>query len=214
MGVHLLLDIGGVVIRTPFELLAGAERRAGLPDGALGRRGPFDPDGDPEFDEVAQGTTTERAYWQVRADRAAPLLGVPPGMKPFMRLLFDLPEDAVVRPEMVALIDDTLAAGHRVGLLTNDLVDFHGKDWVDRLTIFTRAHALVDVSQHGVLKPAPEAYELGIDAMGVPASHIVYLDDQPVNVAGARAVGLEAIEVDVTDVGAAVARARGALVLA
>lgn len=211
MGVHLLLDIGGVVIRTPFELLDGAERRAGLPDGVLGRRGPFDPDGDPEFDEVADGTTTERAYWQVRADRAAPLLGVQPGMQPFIRALFDVPEDEVVRPEMAALLDDTLAAGQGVGLLTNDLVDFHGKDWVDRIAIFTRAHALVDVSQHGVLKPSREAYQLGIDAMGVPADAIVYLDDQPVNVAGARAVGLEAIEVDVTDVDAAVAKARVAL---
>ena len=211
---HLLLDIGGVVIRSPFELLDRAEQRAGLAPGALGRRGPFDPDGDAEFDDVAHGELTERAYWQQRAARAAGLLGTAPDTRAFMRELFDLPEAEVVRPEVEALVDDALRTGRRVGLLTNDLIDFHGQAWVDRMTTFARVHVLVDVSQHGVLKPDPRAYRLGIDALGVPARDIVYLDDQPVNVTGARQAGFEAILVDVTDPAAAVAKARVALGLA
>lgn len=211
MARHILLDVGGVVIRTPFELLAGAEQRAGLPEGALGRRGPFDSDGDPEFDAIATADMTEREYWQLRADRAAPLLGVAPGTEPFMRALFDLPEDAVVRPEVAALIDDAIAAGRRVGLLTNDLMDFHGADWVARMAVLLRPHVLVDVSQHGILKPAPEAYRLGTEAMAVSAEDIVYLDDQPGNVAGGRDAGYEAIHVDVTDPARAVVQARAAL---
>jgi hypothetical protein len=31
----LVLDFGGPVLRTPFELLRGGERRAGLPPGSL-----------------------------------------------------------------------------------------------------------------------------------------------------------------------------------
>ena len=128
-----------------------------------------------------------------------------------MRALFDLPEDEVVRPEIAALIDDAIAAGRRVGLLTNDLVDFHGPEGVDRMTVLSRPHVLVDVSQHGTLKPSPEAYDLGTEAMAVPAQDIVYLDDQPRNVVGGRDAGYEAIHVDVTDPGAAVGNARAAL---
>ncbi len=209
----LVLDVGGVVIRTPFELLDVAERRRGLDPGTLGPRGPFDPDGDHEFDRVRDGTLAERAYWQQRADRAAPVLDVPADIRSFMDVLYEAPPDEVVRPEVAELIDDVVDAGIPLGLLTNDLYDFHGTAWVERMGVFARADVLVDVSRHGVLKPDPQAFRLGIDAMGLPAEELLFLDDQPANAAGARAAGMGVIEVDVTRPGEAVAHARTALEL-
>jgi FMN phosphatase YigB (HAD superfamily) len=55
---------------------------------------------------------------------------------------------------------------------------------------------------------------MAIAAAGVPAAETVYLDDMPVNVAGGLAAGLQAIEVDHYDKGAAVAEARRRLGLA
>lgn len=207
----LVLDVGGVVIRTPFELLEAAERTRGLAPGSLGRRGPFDPAGDPDFDEARTGTITERHYWQQRVDRAAPVLGIEPAFRAFMHVLYDLPEPMVVRPEVAALIDEVRAAGIRLGMLTNDLYDFHGRTWVERMGVLARAHVLVDVSRHGVLKPDPAAFAVGIDAMNRAPEDLVFLDDQPVNVAGARRAGMEAHEVDVTRPGEAVAKARATL---
>ena len=214
MPAHLLLDVGGVLIRTPFEMLAAAERAHGLALGALGPRGPFDPSGDPAFDDVADGALTERAYWQARVDVAAPLLGVDPAFEPDMRALFDVEEDQVVRPEVVRLMDAALADGRRVGILTNDLHDFHGREWIRRMPFLHRPHVLVDASQHGVLKPHPEASRLAIEAMAVPPDEVVYVDDQPVNVAGGREAGFEGVLLDVLDPGTAVEKARATLGLA
>jgi putative hydrolase of the HAD superfamily len=206
----LLLDIGGVIIRTPFELLDAAEHAHGLAPGALGPRGPFGPPGsDPEFDQVAAGELTERGYWARRSRRVAPLLGTEPTTEALIAVLFDLPRELVVRAGTRALITDAEAAGRPVGVLTNDLHDFHGTGWFHDLEVFDRAPAaLVDGSLTGHLKPAPAAYELAVTAMGGPPEELVYLDDQPVNVAGARSAGLDAIAFDVLEPGTALDAAR------
>lgn len=196
----MLVDIGGVVITTPFELLAGAERRHGLAEGSLGSRGPFDDEPDPEFARITVGAITEREYWADRARAAAPLLGTEPDTRSFMDALFDAPEDEVVRKETRELL---LALRERpdvtVSLFTNDVIDFHGRDWVDSITAFTLADHLVDVSRHGTFKPAAEAYAVGLTALGVPAARTALLDDQAVNCAGARQAGIHAVEFTVTE---------------
>jgi putative hydrolase of the HAD superfamily len=210
----LLLDVGGVVIRTPFELLDLAEQRLGLEPGVLGPRGPFALDTDPEFRDVLTGALTERDYWARRAERAAPLLDTSPDTRSFMRVLFDAPEDRLVRPEVRELMDDARAAGVPVGLLTNDLRDFHGRAWVESLRVFATADVTIDGSITGVLKPDRRAYDLALAALDLPAADVVFLDDQPVNVRGAVAVGLQVVPVDVTMPASAVSRARELLELA
>lgn len=193
----LLLDIGGVVIRTPFELLDAAEREAGLPVGTLGARGPFDEAGDPEFAEVAAGTRTERAYWQLRAQRAAPHLGIEPTTRALMLRLFDLPFDALLRPETTALATRARRAGHPVGFLTNDLADFHGDEWLRTMPILAGGERLVDGSLTGYLKPHQRAYRLGAEALGLPPEQVIFVDDQPTNIQGAARYGLRPVWFDV-----------------
>lgn len=207
----LLLDVGGVVIRTPFEMLAPTERRLGLTAGALGPRGPFDPDGDAAFARVRDGTLGEREYWRRRAREAAPTLGSEPTPRALFRILFDADEDEVVRPAVRALIRSERRAGRPVGLLTNDLEDFHGPGWVGRMGVFDAVDVLVDASRTGVLKPDPEAFRLGVEAMGMAAGRLVFVDDQPVNVAAAADFGLHAVPFDPTDVDGSLAHVRSAL---
>ena len=59
-----------------------------------------------------------------------------------------------------------------------------------------------------VLKPDPRIYRLTAARLGVADEDVVFLDDQPVNVAGARLVGWTAVPVDVTAPAVALARAR------
>lgn len=195
----LLLDIGGVVIRTPFELLGPAEREAGLPFGTLGARGPFDASGDREFAEVAAGTLTERAYWQLRAERAAPHLGIEPTTRALMGCLFDIPVDALVRPETTALAERARRAGYVVGFLTNDLAAFHGDEWLRTMPVLGGGERLVDGSLTGYLKPDPRAYRSGAQALGLTPEQVVFVDDQPANIQGAGSFGLHPVWFDVCD---------------
>lgn len=55
---HLLLDFGGPVLLTPFELIAKAEKTLGN----LSWRGPFDTSTDPEYVRWQAGDITEREY--------------------------------------------------------------------------------------------------------------------------------------------------------
>jgi putative hydrolase of the HAD superfamily len=50
-------------------------------------------------------------------------------------------------------------------------------------------------SSIGLRKPAAEAYHHVVNAIGVPASRIVFFDDSADNIAGARAYGLTAVHV-------------------
>jgi putative hydrolase of the HAD superfamily len=47
----------------------------------------------------------------------------------------------------------------------------------------------------GLRKPDAEAYHHVVQAIGVPASRIVFFDDVAENVEGARAVGIHAVQV-------------------
>ncbi|HKU05115.1 MAG TPA: HAD-IA family hydrolase [Bradyrhizobium sp.] len=61
-------------------------------------------------------------------------------------------------------------------------------------------------SSIGLRKPEAEAYRHVVNAIGVPASRIVFFDDSAENIAGARAFGLNAVHVRSSeDVAAALA---------
>ena len=71
----VLLDVGGVLLPTPWELLAGFEARNGCP--APSWRGPLDPATDPPWRAVQAGELTSRAYFDRRAAEISRLLGTP-----------------------------------------------------------------------------------------------------------------------------------------
>ena len=52
------------------------------------------------------------------------------------------------------------AAGHPVGILTNDLRAFHSEEWVQQIEIVGDVDVVVDGSLEGHLKPDPRLYEL------------------------------------------------------
>lgn len=147
----LVLDFGGPVLLTPFELTERTERQFGWPAGTLGA---------------------------------------------------------------VALMTDASDAGVPVGILTNDMAAFHSPDWVDALQVLRLADALVDGSPVGILKPDPRIYQMIADQLSVALCDVVFLDDQPVNLAGATAVGMTAVGVDVTVPDQAFGQARSLLGLA
>jgi putative hydrolase of the HAD superfamily len=194
----VVLDFGGPVLRTPFELLRVGERAVGLTAGTLDWNGPFDPASDADWQLMQSGGITERDYWQRKADRFAELTGRDATFQGLMDVLFSADEADLVRPEAAALVSDARAAGIAVAVCTNDMQAFHGEAWVARMSILRDLDALVDGSVEHVLKPDPRIYGMVLDRLELPASSCLFVDDQPGNIEGARAVGMATEWFDVT----------------
>jgi putative hydrolase of the HAD superfamily len=194
---RLLLDFGGVVIKTPFELL----HRVGSP----AWHGPFDPEADPLWRRMQDGEISERDYWHLRAIELFPNAEDP--SREMMSRLFAPPGSEVVRPETRRLITDV----GEVAVLTNDLAAFHDEGWVASIGLESVFEPLIDLSFVGYLKPQPEAFAHAVKELGVAPEEVVFVDDQPHNVAGAQAFGLPVVWFDATDPAGSVARIRTAL---
>jgi putative hydrolase of the HAD superfamily len=195
----LVFDFGGPVLLTPFELRPIGERALGLDPGALAWTGPFDPAADDDWRVFQSGGMTERDYWARRVQEFADLTGHEASMPVMCGYLYSGAEEELVRPGARQLLDAARAARIPVGVLTNDLTSFHDRAWMDRMSILREFDVLVDGRTEGVYKPDPAAYRLILDRMGVAAEDTVFVDDQPVNLAGAAAVGMIPVHLDPTD---------------
>jgi putative hydrolase of the HAD superfamily len=195
----LLLDFGGVISKTLFECLDETERQFGLAAGSLAWRGPLDPAADPLWRAMLADEISERDYWRRRTTEIAAMVGRELEVKDVVGATRGDDPNKAVRPEAIATIRKVKEAGCRVGILSNELELFYGRETMSRLAVLEDIDCLVDNSWSDVLKPAPEAYERALREMGVDAARAVFVDDQPRNVAGARRVGIAAVAFDVRD---------------
>ena len=209
----LLLDVGAVLVRTPFEMHRVSEHRYGLPPGSLTWMGPYDPATDPLWRKMRAGKVSELDYWRQRAEETERRAGRGGGLQDYMAMCYGGPQSEFVRPEAQALVDDARAAGLRIGILTNETELLQGRAWVERVDILQRADVCVDASVTGVMKPDPGAYGLALDALGLAPERVLFVDDQPTNVSGAEAVGIPAVHFDPTDVAGSFELVRGRLAL-
>jgi len=184
------------------------ERSLGLAPGAFAWTGPFDPEADADWRDFQSGILNEREYWARRCQEFHEVSGEPAEMPFFMAHLYSGSEDELVRPGARRLIADAKAAGMPVGVLTNDLTAFHDQDWLDRMTILGEFDQMVDGRQDGVLKPDPAAYLLMAERLDVSPEECVFIDDQPINLAGAEAVGMRTVHLDPVDPAPGFAEAR------
>ena len=195
----VLLDVGGVLLPTPWELLEDFEARQGWPPGTLAWRGPVDPATDPLWRSVEAGELTSRGYFDRRAAEISELLGQPRSWPEVTRAMFATPAGLAVRPEGRALVDQARAAGLRTSLLTSKLVAFLSREVVASSDLLSSFDVLLDESETGLAKPDPRAYDQAAAAMGLDPAGIVFVDDDPANVAGATAAGMAGVHFDVTD---------------
>jgi len=93
-----------------------------------------------------------------------------------------------IDPAMVALIDN-LHARYKTALLSNAMRPFLGQI-LDKHDLLRRFDAMVISYEVGLTKPNPVIFRLMADRLGVPASACFFIDDSPINVAAARAVGM------------------------
>ena len=204
----LLLDIGGVVHSTAMHLVGQlAEQEPGMRP-VLERIGGIASDRDELWQQMLRRQVTERQYWAQRAAEFGAAVGETWDTRDMMHRLYELPQRDWLRAEMVDLMTEAKAAGLRLGALTNDMTAFHGPGWVERQEHLKLFDVIVDASLTGVMKPDPRAFGQGAEALGLPAERIVFLDDMPWNVEGARRAGMAAVRVPWEDPGPAIDTAR------
>lgn len=194
----LLLDFGGVISITLFERHRTTERLLGLAAGTLDWRGPFAPEVDMLWRDMLECRISERDYWAIRARETGRLVGEDWSMLDLIARARGPDPNLHVRPEAVTTIERARAVGIRVGILSNELELFYGRDMMDALDVLKDIDAIVDATHTKILKPDPRAYALGLEALGTRPESTVFIDDQARNVEGARRAGLQAVAFDVT----------------
>jgi putative hydrolase of the HAD superfamily len=207
----LLLDVGGVVLRSGVEMLGVLGAAEPAARAVTARRGPLGPEPDADWAAMLRAEIGEREYWARRCAEVGRALGRDWTMPEFMHRLYEQSGEEVVRPAAARLVADATAAGIGYGILTNDLRAFHGDGGLAAHPVLGAADVLIDGSVTGVLKPDPRAYAAAIAALGVPPGEIVFVDDMPWNVAGALRAGIRALQLDLTAPDAVFALARAAL---
>ncbi len=191
----LILDFGGPVLLTPFELAAQAPGTAAYD--LLHARGPLASADAPDLDWVAlqAGEITERTYWDHRAIEWQELAGGrgEGSIQEMIAHLYEPARPELVRPSAVSVMEAARAAGHLIGVLTNDLKAFHTDAWIAQMRVLDDVDVLVDGSVEGYLKPHPRLYELMSERLGVGFGDMVFVDDQSSNIRGAEALGIVSV---------------------
>jgi len=210
----LLLDFGSVIALSIFEFIDQVESDYGIEPGGLGWKGPLDPDADPLWSAMQRDTFTEREYWAHRVAEVNERTGQSKSVKEFFVAAFDRPEESIIRPEMLALINCAKRAGISVGVLTNELELWHGRQWMERLSVLREVEFIVDATHTKILKPDARAYGFALERFCLPAGDVIFIDDQMRNVKGAQEAGLVGIHLDVANPNVAIDQAARLLGLA
>ncbi|CAN7390590.1 HAD-IA family hydrolase [Mesorhizobium sp. LjNodule214] len=206
----LVLDFGGVVTRTLFETHALTERALGLAPGTLDWRGPFEPASDPLWRAMQADEISERDYWKTRTREVGRMVGEDwDDMSTFVQRARGADPQAVVRPEAERAIRTAHEAGIRLAILSNELDLFYGSSFRERLPLLSLFETIADATYTHILKPDPRAYAMVSEALHLPASACVFVDDQKRNVDGAVAAGMLTVHFDVAEPARSYAEALG-----
>jgi epoxide hydrolase-like predicted phosphatase len=200
----VIFDFGGVFIDSPFAAMAALALDRGLQPEALALAvfGEYDRDTDHPWHRLERGELT-LAGARDEIMSGDPLLDGTP-LDPFE--LFGALDIGGVRTEMVQFCTSVRERGLATGLLTNNAREFEGF-WKPLIPLDELFDDVVDSSEVGMRKPAPQIYQLALERLGVNASQAVFVDDSPGNVAGAEAVGITSVLIghDRSDVPVAIA---------
>lgn len=98
---------------------------------------------------------------------------------------------ARVNPAALELAREIKSQGLRIAILSNMPPDLLQEmrssfEWLDEFEL------QIWSCEHGVIKPDPGIYELCLNALGCEPRRVLFFDDRPRNVEGARKAGMEA----------------------
>ncbi len=179
----VIWDLGGVLVRTEdWAPRTNLARSFGLSREQLeetvfgGDRGV----------RAARGEITEEELWS----QVGAVLNVPP--PEMARLQRDFWAGDKLDTALIEFIR-ALRPRYRTELLSNAWSGLR-KALTNQLRITDAFDDLIISAEVGVIKPDPRIYQLAVERLGVAPENAIFVDDMPDNVAGARAVGLHAVQ--------------------
>jgi putative hydrolase of the HAD superfamily len=207
----VIFDYGGVFSTPLFRGIGDFEARMGYPHGSVlellfgdkayigleGAEHRVERDVPPEAVthdwhrlEVGELTLTEW-FDGVRA-RAPEVLGTDIDMAAYLQFMADMPIG--VHWPIVHRARELKADGTTIALLTNNVAEW-GDNWRATIPVDELFEVVVDSSAVRLRKPDPRIYLLTCERVGVTPDAAVFLDDNHDNVAAARALGMETVQV-------------------
>ncbi len=178
----IIFDVGDVLLREGDHTKRYEwERRLGLAQGQLTR---LVQDSEPAA-HAASGEVSERQVWETVASQ----LRLDAAQIPELQRDFWSSEQ--LDTTLVQFIQ-SLRPRYKIGILSNAWSDaryFHNakfkmNTWVD---------AAVYSAEVKLLKPDPRIYQIVLDQLGLPANECVFVDDKPVNIEAAQALGMKGV---------------------
>ncbi|KTG17411.1 MULTISPECIES: HAD family phosphatase [unclassified Guyparkeria] len=178
----MLFDFGGVIAEEGFRrALVAAAHRHGLDPEALSQHA---------MDAVYEsgfvlGKGGEADFWQALQEKM-------PFPETFDAFRAEVMRGFVLRPDMLALVDDLRLAGLTVAILSDQT---HWLDELDRRDGIYRHFDRVFNSYYlGKGKRDPSIFRDVLDELGYPASATLFVDDSESHVERARGEGLRAVQ--------------------
>ena len=172
--------MGGVLTVDPFQACRDYAAELCRPAGTF-----VDQFRGPEFAEVETGDRSMREYLKFACRDVEERLGVSVDIR---RLADCLAAGQQVRPEMVALVDELLGSGVKVGVLTNNAKEARSW-WTSGVLPIDSLAVVVDSSEVGLRKPDPAIFALTAERIGCRPDRLLFFDDVEENVVGAASLG-------------------------
>jgi putative hydrolase of the HAD superfamily len=189
----VISDFGGVLTTPLVQSFAAVQDETGIPfeelAKAMGRIEEEDGGRHPLY-ELEKGKLSEVDFLGKLGAALEPALGHRPELHRFREIYF---EALHPNPPMIELMREAKAAGHRMGMLTNNVREWEPL-WRSMLPVDEIFEVVVDSGFVGCRKPDREIYELTLERLdGVPAAECLFVDDVDVNCAAARELGMSAV---------------------
>ena len=177
----IFFDLGGVVVRTEYQAPREhlAERLNTTYEDL--NRIVFESD---SSRQASVGSITTEAHWDAVTRR----LGRRPSETKTIREEFFAGD--IVDLSLLAFIR-SLRPRYKTGVISNAWPDL--RQYLAEKKADDAFDALIISAEVGVMKPEPKIYQLALDQLGVKAREAAFVDDTPVNVDAARALGMQGI---------------------
>lgn len=191
----VIFDFGGVITSSPFEAFNRYEAARGLPGDTIRRINATNPDSN-AWAQFERSAIDAAAFDTLFAKEAAAIGHDIRGGEILALLSGD------VRAAMVAMLDQLVVDGYRIGCITNNVPTGKGAGMAGSTekaaaiaAIMARFDHVIESSKAGIRKPDPRIYQMMCDELGVAPAACVYLDDLGINCKPAAMLGMHAIKV-------------------
>ena len=209
----LVLDVGGVLVESPFVAALRWGEEWDLPMEAFATlyaeysRVAEPGEEPPMWHRVECGRLPLADFVDHMRDSFAEVLPVGHRARTLTAPDFNPFADASGHAEMAGLAREARAAGLATAILTNNVVEW--RSWRDVVDLDLFDH-VVDSCEVGLRKPDPAIYALTEELLSADGDQVLFLDDHAGNVAAAGDRGWQTVEVG-DDIGLAVDAARRVL---